>query len=59
MGRKHSRKFERVHGSFLELKEIVMRRALRLWSGFRGRTIKNFGLKHQRSSLESSKIDPL
>ena len=58
MGRKHTRKFERVCGSFLELQDVVTMLALRFWSGFRGRATENFGLKHQRSSLESSRIDP-
>ena len=59
MGKKHFRKFERVCGSFLKLKKVVTRRALRFWSGFCGRAARNPRLKHQGSRLESSKIDPL
>ena len=58
VGRKHSRKFERVCESFLELKEVT-KRALRFWNGFRGRAAGNPRLKHQGSSLKSSRIDPL
>ena len=58
MGRKHSRKFKRVCESFLELKEVVTRRALRFWSGFYEKATRNPRLKHQGSSIESSKIDP-
>ena len=46
MGRKHFRKFERVCGSFLELKEVVIRRTLRFWSDLRGRVTGNSRLKH-------------
>ena len=59
MGKKHFRKFERVCGSFLELKKVITRRALRFQSDFYGRVAKNFELKHQRLSLESSRINPL
>ena len=59
VGRKHFRKSERVCRSFLELKRVVTMRALRFQSGFRGRASGNYGLKHQGSSLESSRIDPL
>ena len=59
VGRKRTRKFERVCGSFLELKDVVTILALRFRSGSRGRATENFGLRHQGSSLESSKIDPL
>ena len=59
VGRKHSRKFKRVCESFLELKEVVTRQALRFRSDFRGRAAQNSGLKHKGSSLNSSKIDPL
>ena len=47
MGRKHFRKFKRVCGSFLELKEVVTRRVLRFWYGFRGRVAGNSRLKYQ------------
>ena len=57
VGRKHFRKSERVCRSFLEMKRVVIRRALRFWSGFCGRATENFRLKHQGSSLESSRID--
>ena len=46
MGRKHFKKFERVRGSFLELKEVVIRRTLRFWSDFHGRVAGNSRLKH-------------
>ena len=59
VGRKHCRKFERVCGSFLELEIVVTKWALRFWNGSRGRATKNSGLKHQGSSFESSRIDPL
>ena len=56
VGRKRFRKFEKVCGSFLELKEVVMRRTLRFWSGFMeelfemlGWSIKDWVLNHQRS----------
>ena len=59
VGRKHSKKFESVCESFLELKEVVTKQALRFWNGFHGRAYENSTLKHQGLSLESSRIDPL
>ena len=58
VGKKHFKKSERVYRSFLELKRVIIRRALRFWSGFHGRAVENSKSKHQRSSLESSRIDP-
>ena len=51
MGRKHYRRFEGVCGSFLELKEVVTRQALRFLNGFRGRAVKYSVLNDQGSSL--------
>ena len=58
MGRKHFKKSEKVCRSFFELKKVVIRQVLRFWNGFHGRATEKSGLKHQGSSLESSKIDP-
>ena len=59
LGRKQYRKFEKVCGSFLKKKGVITKWALRFQSGSNGRSVENSGLKHQGSSLESSRIDPL